>query len=468
MATATGGDVLDLWNQQLVAELTAAAKGATRTYQRLKAIEPDDIAQAHWQTSAGAPVRVAVLPHMKLDEMNTDPDRPEVQLATELRLLLNKAPQMQVRDAAAVAEAIRATQRAGAADERILADLAAKLRVDFIVWGEYAASSEHGERLDTRLYRVKDGAATLVAKADGQADMPDDRRPTALTVLTLGTLLDRTAGELEKSTGADKAWHTTFAAYKGRQAPAETGDGLSNDSRAKRQLLAGIERLEQTLGVSRQDASSVETANQLAEAVACFEQALVFEPDNVFTQLQLANAAFSLSKHRDLEANTKKAFDALTVAYENRDKAGNEAIKTEIMADYALLVQKDYRKAAEQFEALAALPEFRESRFALRARWTLAGMYMGDWGVNEYEATLPKDKIAELSVVNLDKAREHILAILANWDGTPMASFYKSHIGGTTTAQSPAETQEAQQTPPSQWQKQYVEVPVGQMQLVAF
>lgn len=468
MATATGGDVLDLWNQQLVAELTAAAKGATRTYQRLKAIESDDIAQAHWQTSAGAPVRVAVLPHMKLDEMNTDPDRPEVQLATELRLLLNKAPQMQVRDAAAVAEAIRATQRAGAADERILADLAAKLRVDFIVWGEYAASSEQGERLDTRLYRVKDGAATLVAKADGQAEMPDDRRPTALTVLTLGTLLDRTAGELEKSTGADKAWHTTFAAYKGRQAPAETGDGLSNDSRAKRQLLAGIERLEQTLGVSRQDASSVETANQLAEAVACFEQALVFEPDNVFTQLQLANAAFSLSKHRDLEANTKKAFDALTVAYENRDKAGNEAIKTEIMGDYALLVQKDYRKAAEQFEALAALPEFRESRFALRARWTLAGMYMGDWGVNEYEATLPKDKIAELSVVNLDKAREHILAILANWDGTPMASFYKSHIGGTTTAQSPAETQEAQQAPPSQWQKQYVEVPVGQMQLVAF
>jgi tetratricopeptide (TPR) repeat protein len=284
----------------------------------------------------------------------------------------------------------------------------------------------------------------------------------------LGTLLDRTAGFLENSTGADKAWHTTFAAYGGRQVPAETGDGLSNDSRAKRQLLAGLERLEQTQGVSRQDASSVESANQLAAAIAGFEQALAFEPDNVFTQLQLANALFSLSTYRDHEANTKKAVEALTAAYENREQAGNDAIKTEIMADYAMFVQKDYRKAAELFETLAADPQVRESRIALRARWTLAGMYMGDWGVNEYEATLAKDKLAEFGVVNVDKARDHILAIMANWEGTPMANFYASHVGGTTTAQSPSDTQEALQTPPSQWEKQYVEVPVGQMQLVAY
>jgi hypothetical protein len=468
LASATGGEVLDLWNKQLVNELTAAANDEVRTYQRLKAISPEDIALARWQDSAGAPVRVAVLPHMKFDEMNTNPERPEVQLATELRLLLNKAPQMQVRDAAVVAEAIRSTERAGIADDRILADLAKKLRVDFILWGDYAASSADGERIDTRLYRVKDNAVSVVAKADGNAAMPDDRRPTALTVLTLDTLLERTAGALEKSTGTDKAWHTTFAAYSARKAPAETGDGLSNDARAKRELLKGIESLEQSLGVTRQDASSVEAANKIAQAVAYFEQALAFEPDNVFTQLQLANAAYSLSKHREHEANARKAFDALTLAYENREKAGNEAIKQEIMADYAMLVQKDYRKAAEIYEAIAANPEFKESRFALRARWTLAGMYMGDWGVNEYEATLAKDKIAELGVVNVDKAREHILAIMSNWDGTEMANFYKSHLGGTTTAAAPADTQEALQTPPSQWQKQYVDLPVGQMQLVTF
>jgi tetratricopeptide (TPR) repeat protein len=469
LASKTDGAVLDLWNKQLVNELAAAAKGEIRTYQRLKPITPDDIAQAHWKDTAGAPVRVAVLPHMKLDEMNTDPDRPEVQLATELRLLLNKAPQMQVRDAGAVADAIRITQRAGLADDRILAELAKKLRVDFILWGEYAASSDRGERLDTRLYRVtKDGTVSVIARADGSADMPDDRRPTPLTVHTLGTLLERTAGVLEKSNGIDKAWHTTFAAYAARRAPAETGDGLSNDSRAKRQILAGVERLEQSLSVTRQDASSVEAANKIAEAVACFEQALAFEPDNVFTQLQLANAAYSLSKHRDHEANAKKAFDALTAAYENRDKAGNEAIEQEIMADYAMLMQKDYRKAVEIYEAIAANPEFRESRFALRARWTLAGMYLGDWGVNEYEATLANDKLPEFGVVNVDKAREHIIAIMANWDGTEMADFYKSHLGGTTTAAAPADTQEALQTPPSQWQKQYVELPVGQMQLVTF
>ncbi len=468
LASQTGGGVLDLWNPQLVADLASAAKGATQTYQQLKPIAPDDVALAKTQTSVGAPVRVAVLPHMKLDEMNADPDRSEVQLAAELRLLLNKAPQMQVRDAGTVAEAIRGTQRAGVSDERILAELAQKLRVDFILWGKYEATSDQGERLDTRLYRVKDDVATIIAQADGQADMPDDRRPTALTVLTLGTLLDRTAGALEKATGADRAWQTTFAAYRSRQAPAETGDGLSNDSRAKRQLLAGLERLEQSLSVSRQDASSVETAKQLAEAVECFDRALAFEPDNPFTQLMLANAAFNLSKHRDLEANTKRAFEALTAAYENREQASNPAIRAEIMADYALLVQKDYSKAAEQYEALTADPRFAETRFALRAHWMLSGLYMGDWGVNEYEAGLSKDKLMEFGIVDLDKARGHILAILANWDGTPMASFYQKHAGLTSTAGKPTDTQEALQTPPSQWEKQYVELPVGQMQLVAY
>lgn len=468
LATATGGGVLDLWNQQLVAELTAAAKGATQTYQQLKPIGPDDVAQAKHQTTVGAPVRVAVLPHMKLDELNADPDRAEVQLAAELRLLLNKAPQMQVRDAAAVADAIRSTQRAGVADERILAELAGKLRVDFLLWGSYEASAERGERIDTRLYRVKGDAVSVVAQADGSADMPDDRRPTALTVLTLGTLLDRTAGALEQAGGADRAWQTTFAAYSGRQAPAETGDGLSNDSRAKRQILAGLERLEQSLGVSRQDASSVESARQLAESVECFERALAFEPDNPFTQLMLASAAFNLARHRDLEANNDKAIKALTAAYENRDQAANPAIRAEIMADYALLVQKDYRKAAEQYEAIAADPQFAETRFALRAHWMLSGLYMGDWGANEFEATLPKAQIAELGIVNVDRARDHILAILANWDGTPMASFYQQHAGLTTTAATPKDTQEALQTPPSQWEKQYVEMPIGQMQMVAF
>lgn len=468
MASATGGGVLDLWNQQLVAELTAAAKGATRTYQRLKPISADDVAVARTEKSVGAPVRVAVLPHMKLDELNTDPDRIEVQLAAELRLLLNKAPQMQVRDAGAVAEAIKETQRAGVSNEKILADLARKLRVDFVLWGEYEASSERGEKIATRLYRVKGDSATVTAQADGQADMPDDRRPTALTVLTLGTLLDRTAVALNMSTGADKAWQTTFAAYKGREAPAESGDGLSNDARAKRQLLAGIERLEQSTSTSRQDANSVETAKLLSEAIDNFDQALMFEPDNAFTQLMLANAAFNLSKHRDLEANSKRAFDALTAAYENREKVTNPAIREEIMGDYALLVQKDYRKAAGHYEKLASDPQYSESRFALRAHWMLAGLYMGDWGVNEYEAGLSKDKLGELGVVNLDKAREHILTILANWDGTPMAAFYQQHLRGTTTATKPSDTQEALSTPPSQWEKQYVELPVGQMQMVAY
>ncbi len=315
---------------------------------------------------------------------------------------------------------------------------------------------------------MKGDSATVTAQADGQADMPDDRRPTALTVLTLGTLLDRTAVALNMATGSDKAWQTTFAAYKGRQAPAESGDGLSNDARAKRQLLAGIERLEQSTSTSRQDANSVETAKLLTEAIDNFDQALMFEPDNVFAQLMLANAAFNLSKHRDMEANTKRALNALTAAYEAREKVTNPAIREEIMGDYALLVQKDYRKAAGHYEKLASDPQFSESRFALRAHWMLAGLYMGDWGVNEYEAGLSKDKLGELGVVNLDKAREHILAILANWDGTPMASFYQQHLRGTTTATKPSDTQEALAKPPSQWDKQYVELPVGQMQMVAY
>jgi hypothetical protein len=460
LASATGGGVLDLWDQQLVAELAAAAKGATQTYQRLEAITTDDIAAARSNDSVGAPVRVAVLPHMKLDRMSSDADKEEVQLAAELRLLLNKAPQMRVTDAGAVADAIAAVDRTGKSDTAYLAEIAKALHVDFVLWGDYATKGD-SRKLTTRLYRAGNSAATVVAEAEGASTMKEERRPSALTISTLATLLDRAAGALEKTPSADKGWVTTFAAMKKKDVPAETGDELTGDSRAKRQLLAGLERLEQTLTQSRQDASSVESANKLAEAADRFEQALSFEPDNPFTQLMLASASLNLAKHRDYDANMKRAYAALTAAYENREKTPNLAVREEIMGDYSLLVQKDFKKAAEHYTKLTTDPQFRDTRFALRAHWMLAGIYMGDWGVNDYEAGLAKDKLRELSVIDLAKAREHILAILANWDRTPQADFFRTHIDTLRT-------QDAVRIPQSQKAKQYVDMPVGELQLVAY
>jgi tetratricopeptide (TPR) repeat protein len=215
---------------------------------------------------------------------------------------------------------------------------------------------------------------------------------------------------------------------------------------------------------TRQDAASGDTADVLAAAVERFEQALQFEPDNAFAQLMLASASLNLAKHRDHEANTKKAYAALTAAYENREKSPSAAVREEIMGDYALLVQKDFRKAAEHYTRLATDESFRGTRFALRAHWMLAGIFMGDWGVNDYEKDLPKEKLKEMGVVNLDLAREHIVAILAHWDGTPQSDFFRRHMDSLKSGQ------EAVRRPPSpsQRSKQYVDLPVGQLQLVAY
>jgi hypothetical protein len=50
----------------------------------------------------------------------------------------------------------------------------------------------------------------------------------------------------------------------------------------------------------------------------------------------------------------------------------------------------------------------------------LAGIYLGDWGVAQ---TAPE-------LVDINRARAHIIAILARWPNEPEARFYKKYACG--------------------------------------
>ena len=92
-------------------------------------------------------------------------------------------------------------------------------------------------------------------------------------------------------------------------------------------------------------------------------------------------------------------------------------MKTEIEADFALLVQRNVGQAIQKYQELAGTDPKSDTNIhsALRAHWMLAGIYSGDWGVAE-------------KFVDKEQARQHLIQILAFWWDSPEANFIKNSL----------------------------------------
>jgi tetratricopeptide (TPR) repeat protein len=278
------------------------------------------------------------------------------------------------------------------------------------------------------LYRDSDGRQLARAAQETDVESAEGQRDLAGLVVRL--LCRDAAYELRKTAAADPEMLTIFERVSADDKMARAIVApLANDHRAQRSLLAGLELLERSLQSAKKQqgvsaAIDDETAvRDLKDAVSHFSQSLEFEPSNPLTHLLLANCYFNLGQTDTLDDWAVRHLESLQGAHQFAETwEDSHPIKIEIEAEFALLVNRDYRRAVELYRQLADTRSHHNGRFALRSRWMLAGIHLGDWGAISYSP----------DVLDVEAAREHIIAILANWPNSPEAKFYQNCLDNPT------------------------------------
>jgi hypothetical protein len=199
---------------------------------------------------------------------------------------------------------------------------------------------------------------------------------------------------------------------------------VASDPRAQDEIMAGLRLLDRSLAPPSQ-VGSAESADypdvpaMLNEAAKHTVRALVFDPHNAFAHLLTAHCHFNMARYGRPETEMLQYHRCLTLAARNcGSRPVDDPVRLEIEAENALMFERDVASAMEKYERLSTHSTGDGWRFALRAHWMLAGIYLGDWGT----ASDAPD------VIDAEKARQHILAILANWPHSPEAAFYRTQI----------------------------------------
>ena len=420
VAEGTGGVVWDLNEPDLRQDLARAITRTPTQYQRIEDITPQDVSALRTvalrddlDESEDARVRAAVLPHLPLETMTFEPENPAVQVAAELRERLRTMPRVEVVNAHTVAEKVTQLQRSDLPSRQWIPLLARDLRVDYVLWGDYDRRGDEVQLRSISYYRVegRSGAQTVqLADAQGSSRVGDGRGEASLVPVVANRLFQNTAAELRRL-GADESAVSVFSRLdKDEDLADQIAAPLSSNVRARRELLAGLDLLEQSMAYP---GGSLKAAELLDRAVLKLGSAAMLDKKNPFIQAMLANCHFNLARTDETGDHQEKSLKSLKAAYDLRSNASSDAVRLEIEADYALLIERDVADAISIYEMMLLEPNRpRQLRRALRAHWMLAGIYCGDWGVPS-------------SIIDPAKAREHIVQILAHWEETPEARFYK-------------------------------------------
>jgi len=349
-------------------------------------------AEQNSATNPNREVRIAILPHLPLDQMSFDPSDPAVQISTALRNQFKSIPGMRVTSPIEVRQKLRQLSTSNLSDEQRLRALAAMLSVDYVVWGSKQSTSA---TIQTAAYRREDGTRCVTVSLPGNNDSMAKVLLTAASsspdeqVGALGGLLKR-IDQLGAATAIDLP--------------------LAANEVARNELLAAMECLDQAMGLPAGDAESLTLLQQSLKGI---ELAAKSDPRNPIVSWLRSNVAYNLAAQAfktsdESEGNrlTQQMKDSLNRAYADRGRIKAKSLATEVEADYSLLVRRDVEAAVTGYTAMTDMSQPSATR--LRGHWMLSGIYAGDWGVDE-------------SKVNQEAAREHLVSILANWPESPEA-----------------------------------------------
>jgi hypothetical protein len=422
MASQTGGVFLDLSDEKLRDTLVEQAKRRPVDYQAIDVITPADIQAARDKqsdevsASNAVPVRLAVLPHLAMGKMSFKDTDPAVQVATLLRDKFRSLPRFEVTDSLEVQKNFEGLNnligKSSTEDQVLLQKLASDLQVDFVIWGDYLTKGKEVS-LTSALYKRVDGTKLTQSEkvmSSSESVAADNQLGLNNLVLTVAEKLCQQAhAAIKASTPVSKNMLTAFAYVSTDKKAAQAFVApLSNNTRASREILAGLGSLEKALAYQQ---GSPEALPFLEQATLRFGAAAQLDADNPLVHAWLASVYFNLGSESASPEMAEKYKAALEKAYQFRATATDPSFPTLIEAQYALIIEKDGVKAAGLYESLLMEPATKPLDITLKTHWMLAGIYAGDWGVNA-------------SVVSPEKARDHVIAILAQWPDSSEALYF--------------------------------------------
>jgi tetratricopeptide (TPR) repeat protein len=414
LADGTGGQMLDLSYPFVRDRLVENAAARKAQYSRIGYItqaEIDAIARQHQAVETGNQqiIRIAVLPFLPLESMAFLYEKPEVQMATELRQRLQVLPNVRTVSPRQVEEEILRLQREGGPVKDWPQALNIRLRTDYVLHGSmrlaesaFVETSVFGRDNPEPLIQLatsgalEQQAGALLSNLKQTRQRPEALQPLLQRLETIEESADGTSGSIAML------------------------QNLSSEERSH--LLGAFEALEQSLGYALGDELGEELLNK---AEMELQQLLTTQPEHAFAHALRASCLYNQAnlqegrgRLEEAKALMAQSNDAIKEAYRLRSQIVDRLARLEVEADYALLVAKDYPAAISAYEQIVSFSEASPIQSALRAHWMLAGIYNGAWDIAKHDA----------SVANPDKAKHHIVQILAFWPESVEATSIKRYL----------------------------------------
>lgn len=412
VSQSTGGTVVDLSDPEATQRIAASAGKPPVVLRELREIKQADLEALRKKS----PVRVAVVPPVPLDEMPFTDARPAIRnvavrrVAIPLVSRLRQVPGLNVQSLDAVNAALQALRTAddkppvGAGPQPTLSQLAARLDVDLILWGDYEERQAGARRLSLKAFD-REGQLLAETEVKVAADNTDAEELVGRGFVTLSQPL---AAKLSER--GNRAAAVLARVEQNERLAALLRHPAVGTAEARETLIDAQYLLERATQFA---SDAPEGKAFLQQARTALEKAIDYDREHADpgTLLLLASCDFNLGEKDAAEAKLREAF-------KNRERAGDPAIRTEIEADHALFIEKKPEEAIRLYEELAASTEVGQPQTSLRALWMLAGLYLGDWGVAE----------ANYDLVSMDKATEKVLTILVYWPESPEGRFYSRFV----------------------------------------
>ena len=407
LAAGTDGLMLDLSYEAIRTAMIDASRQPDVPLTKIEPITAIDLAAVRSERATPQSVRhvrVAVLPHMPLDRVSFDARHPAVRVSTALRSQLARLPGVRVASPRDIKEQLRRLRAEGISDDQAMRGLAARLGVDYVIWGNLDPSET---TVRTAAYRRADGLPIAPVQLKHRADN------------LVPTLIAASAKQSPEDQGLQRLVRHI---ERSQDAPTVT---LANSDATRDELLSAMEALDHALAFE----TGSDAANEFLDlANRASRSAIAAEPDNAMAHWLQANVAYnqaaSLFRRGDRKAAAERMNDmrsALGESIKYRENLRLPGLKTEVEADYYLLMRRDPEKAVERYVQLTE--KSQPSASQLRGHWMLAGIHAGDWGTSGQP------------VVDPDKSRYHITQVLANWPDSPEANLLKRWLRWDETNQ---------------------------------